>query len=376
MNIDDKWSSSMSPLRSVGFIVGGIVLGSLLTAGIMISKYNKKAVDVSDAVGQPLFIVDGKTWNTSELPGDSRMEYFDLENNIFNARQAIASKTALRLALSKDLGKPITPENIAKIEDLLPLQSVTEIDARTFYDQNVAKWGLSFFGGKSYEEIKDQLLQQMKHEKARELLATKIKEFEDSGRIKVLLKAPTAPPVKLNLSGFPVRGNANSSKVLVVVADYLCTHCRESEEALEKIYQEFSNKVKFVHVSYPLAPQGLSGALARGAYCATEQGEKEFWDYQKAAFAIPFAKMQPPSLMEPEKAFNLETIELAKSVKLNVEKFSTCLESENARKYIDIVRNQFNENVGFSGTPAFYLNGSLIQVSPQKLAATLKLALN
>ncbi|KAB8031877.1 DsbA family protein [Fluviispira multicolorata] len=376
MSLNDKKDSNWSTIKSVGFLFGGIVLGSLLTVGVVISKNNKKAVDISDAVGVPLLTVDGKTWTTTDLPGDSLMEYFDLERNIYNARQGIASRIAVRLALAKDAGMTITNDKLPKIEDLLTIQPVSDIDTQNYYDQIIAKMGPGFFSGKSYEMIKSQLQQQLSQQKIGQILETKIKDLEDAGRIKVLVKPPVSPPVKLNLSGFPVRGNHNASTTLVEVADYMCAHCRESEGAIEKIYKEYSNKVKFVHVAYPLAPLGLSGSLARGAYCATEQGDKEFWSYHKEAFSVPFSKMQPPSGVDAEKAFDNETIEVAKLAKINIEKFSACLGSENARKYIEIVQKQFNENVGFSGTPTFYLNGSMIQVSPQQLASTLRVALN
>ena len=185
-----------------------------------------------------------------------------------------------------------------------------------------------------------------------------------------------SPAVKLDLTGYPIRGNKDSNIVLVEVADYLCAHCRESESIMEKIVKEFSSKVKFVNIAYPLSVQGLGGALVRGAYCATKQDEKLFWDYHAKAFQVPFAKATPPASADPAKAFNDVAIEVAKLANLDINSFTTCLTANESAEYINKVQSQFNASTGFKGTPTFYLNGRLLEVNPQQLESTLKMALN
>lgn len=362
--------------KIIGFFVGGLLLGALAAAGLMKSKSNSSAIDLSSAKGKALITVDGKTWETGALPGDSGMDYFTLQSNIYNAEKNFAGQTAARIALANDAGKKVSAAELPKIEELLPVVPVTEEEAKQYYNKVIAQMGAGVFGGQTFDKIKTQLQVQMSQQKVGESVMRKIQELEAGGRIKILLTAPLSPPVQLNLTGYPVRGNKDSSTVLVEVSDYLCAHCRESEPIVEKMFQEFSSKVKFVNVVYPLNPQGLSGALARGAFCATQQGNKQFWDYHIQAFQVPFSKATPSSGKEPEKAFNEEAIEVAKQVKLDVNAFTKCLTSNEANENLQKVQSQFNPSTGFKGTPTFYLNGRLIEVNPQQLEATLKTALN
>jgi protein-disulfide isomerase len=379
----NKWSrqimqfnnSSTPGLKKIlGFFVGGLLLGIIGTAGFMIAKNNKKALDVVGNAVKPVITVDGKTWSTDSLPGDSMMDYYTLRSNIYNAEKSFMSQTAARIALAHDAGKPVSKEELPRLDELLPSLSITDEEARRYYDEVVARMGTAVLGGQSFDAIKIQLKMQMAQQKTADLVMKKIHDFEAGGRIKVLLNPPQSQPVKLDVNDYPSRGNKNADTVLVEVADYMCAHCREAEAVLENIYQEFSSKVKFVSVSYPLSVNGLSGALTRGAFCASQQGEKQFWDYNSLAFQVPYSKMEA-SGQDPAKAFHDVAIETAKMAKLDEGKFASCLNSAEAIEHIKKVQNQFNSATGFKGTPTFYLNGRLIQVSPSQLEATLKTAL-
>ena len=371
---DDK-VTKLNNLKMIGFFIGGLALGTIAATGIMLSINSKKAVDISSAKGKQLMVVDGKTWESGSLPADSAMDYFTLQSNIYNAEKNFAGQTAVRIALANDSGKKVTATELPKIEELLPLPNVTDEEAKKYFDSVMSQMGAGFFGNQPFEQIKQQLKMQMNQQKAGELIMRKEQELEAGGRIKILLTPPLSPPVNLDLTGYPVRGNKDSSIVLVEVADYLCAHCRESEPIMEKIVKEFSSKVKFVNIAYPLLPQGLSGALVRGSYCATKQGENLFWEYHLKAFEVPFSKANPPVGVEPTKAFQDVAIEVAKLTKLDIKSFTSCLESNESNEYIQKVQAQFNANTGFKGTPTFYLNGRLIEANPQQLEATLKAAL-
>ncbi|MGY3803872.1 thioredoxin domain-containing protein [Pigmentibacter ruber] len=366
--------SKSSNVKIIGFFIGGIILGALATTGVMLAQKAKKAVDLSANLGKPFVVVDGKTWDSGMLPGDSGMDYYTLQNNIYNAEKNFASQTALRIALANDAGKAVSTTELPKLEELLNIPPVSEQEAKQYYEKIIAQMGAGVFGGQPFDKIKAQLQMQMSQQKASEIVLRKIQELEAGGRIKVLLNPPTSPSVKLNLDGYPSRGNKNANLVFVEVADYLCAHCRESEPIIEKIAKEFADKVKFVHISYPLAPQGLSGALAKGAFCATKQSEKSFWDYHTNAFQVPFSKANPTG-NDPTKQFMDEAINVAKQSNLDLKAFTECLNSNEPNEYIQKVQNEFNSSTGFKGTPTFYLNGKILEANPQQLEASIKAAI-
>lgn len=366
----------MSAKKALIFFVSGIVLGGLATSAVFISKQKNQSIDLSKAMGSSLFSVDGKSYTSSSLPGDASMEYYTLESNIYNAKKEFAAQVATRIALSKDAGKTVDNSSLPKMDELLTASKVTDDEAKQTYDQVLHQMGPGVFGGKSFEEIKAQLITKLSQQKQMQIVSNKAQELETKGRVQILLSKPEAPSVKLNVGSYPIRGNVNADVTLVEVADYLCPHCRQTQPAVESIYKEFSKKVKFVQVSFPLNPNGLSGALARGAYCANKQSNDLFWKYHELAFQVPFEKMQVKKGENEKIVFDNDAIDVAKNAGLDVNSFSTCLISAEAASYLKKVQSDFTASNGFQGTPAFYLNNKILELSPQQMESSLRVALS
>ncbi len=373
-------TNSLSPkypaLKVLGFILGGIVLGALGTSAIFVTKDKQKPVDVSSAMGTPLFEVDSKVYTTTSLPKNVAMDYYMLENNIFNARQNFAEQTALRIALARDAKKTDTDNEIPKLDELLPTPPISDTEAQSYYNQIVAQMGVGVFGGMPFDKVKDQLKKRMEQQKQSQLISIKEQELKSAKRITFLEKPPVSPAIDLDVSHFPTRGNKTSPTTLVEVADFLCPHCRESKEIVDKLAKEFSSQVRFVHVSYPLAPESLSGSLARGAFCANKLNPEKFWAYSDKAFEIPWSKNQAPANQPPMPYFDSVTEETATQVGYDAPSFKNCLNSPEAQAYIKEVQTMFKEGKGFQGTPTFYLNNRLIVATPEQLESTIRSALN
>lgn len=361
--------------KIIVFFMFGLIIGVFGTSFLLV-KYNFNFFTHFSLMKKPLFIVDGKTWETNTLPGDSVIEYFTLQRSIYNAEKEFARQVAARIALSNDTNKTVSSNELPKIEEFFPKTQVSELEAKNYYNKIVLQMGKVSFGGQSFDQVKSNLQMQMTQQKLSANISHKIQELEGSGRIKVLLAPPSPPRVNLNLDGYPTRGDINSKTVFVAVTDYLCTYCRVAEPIIEKMYNDYSTKVKFVNVAYPRTPKSLSEYLARGAFCASKQGDKQFWNYHSQAYKVPFSKATPPKDQDAIKFFINETIEVAKQSKLNVNLFSSCLDSTETNEYILKVQNQFNSSNGFKGTPTFYLNDRIADVNPYQLEESLKTVLN
>lgn len=370
-------STKSSFKQALLFFVGGVLLGGTLTAGLMLNREKHKAVSTAEILGEKLFSVDGVAYTNATLPHSLQMNYYSLSNSIYDAQRNFLNQVALRMALAKDNKFDFSKsEELPTLETLLNIQDVTDADAEAYYKSIVSQYGAGVFGGQTYDQIKPQLKMQMMRQKTEQTVAAKIQEYTDNGRIATFLVQPEAPAVKLNLAGYPSRGNQKSTVTFVEVADYMCPHCRETEPTIEKLYKEFGDKVKFVHVSFPLNRDGLNGALARGAYCANQQGENKFWQYHEHAFEVPWDKMNPKNAASAQKLFNDEAVVVAKQANLDTAAFEKCLDSEGAKAYLERLKTDFNASTGFKGTPTFYLNDRIIQINPAQLEETLRNALN
>jgi len=199
-----------------------------------------------------------------------------------------------------------------------------------------------------------------------EALRAKIQEFKASNRLKVLMQEPQAPKVDIDVAAYPSKGPATASHTLVEASDYLCPHCQTMQPEVEATVKELGDKIRFVQVNFSLKPDGLSGALIRGAYCAQQQGNDQFWKYHETAFATAKAKawkQTDPDAKEP-------VIEIATAAGLDTAKIDACLGTPEAIAFVKKAIDTMN-GAGLSGTPTFFLNGRKLSMHGTGLKETL-----
>lgn len=144
----------------------------------------------------------------------------------------------------------------------------------------------------------------------------------------------------------PVRGNPDARVTIVEYGDYLCPLCQQLAPDLQALVEEVPQKRRFVWKDAPNTdahPEAMIVALA--ARCAQDQGA--FWPYYDALFA---ARGTLSSALELE--------QLAAQLNLDVGAFANCMASEVTRP---VVLHTLQEaiSLGLTGTPTFYINGTL-----------------
>lgn len=133
--------------------------------------------------------------------------------------------------------------------------------------------------------------------------------------------------------------------VLVEYSDFECPFCERHHPTMQKIMDQYGDKVAWVFRHFPLSfhPEAVPAALA--SECAAEQGK--FWEYGDELFA------------NQSKLGDDYYAELAGDLGLNMSQFNDCYESE---KYADIIDSDQSSGTvaGVSGTPATFVNGVLV----------------
>jgi protein-disulfide isomerase len=168
---------------------------------------------------------------------------------------------------------------------------------------------------------------------------------------------PSAPstPTPANLSEVlkitkddVILGDPNAPITMIEYSDYQCPFCKrffdESEAILRKEYIE-GGKVKMIYRDFPLPGHPYAMPSAEAANCAKDQGK--FWAYHDLIF---------------KNQNNLATIDylkLAEELKMNVQEFKNCLDSN---KYTQKIQNDYNSasSIGVNGTPTFFINGKQV----------------
>ena len=366
--------------KVIGLLVGGMGLGGVIGAAGMNAFKNKVAaktaasgtcsIEGASNASAALFELDGKSYGREDLPSDVKDTLFQIQNQSFESTANFAKEVALRMALSLDSGAKVDPSSLPQLKNLLKNEKVSDEELKKFYGANKQ----SIPPGTSFEQIKPQLQQFLVAQKVGEIARTRVAELQEKGRLKLLLTPPVAPVVALNVASYPSKGASDSRVTLVEVSDYLCPHCRQIKPEVEEALKEYGSKIKFVQVNFALRPQGLSGTLARGGYCAQQQGMDAFWKYHDKAFAVPLEAAQAVS-PDANKEFQATATTAAKDAGLDVAAFEKCVDSDAAKKAIETANTSMNA-VGVSGTPTFFLNNRKLTLGTVTLAQAVKVELD
>jgi NhaA family Na+:H+ antiporter len=140
-----------------------------------------------------------------------------------------------------------------------------------------------------------------------------------------------------------IHGPVDAPVTLVEYGDYECPHCRQVAPIVEKLREQFGDRLRYVFRHFPIATMHPNAQLAaQAAEAAAAQGR--FWEMHELLF-------------EKQGALDKgHLIQYATKLHLDVEQFERDLTEET---YAERVREDFMSGVrsGANGTPAFFLNG-------------------
>jgi protein-disulfide isomerase len=204
--------------------------------------------------------------------------------------------------------------------------SVTDAQAKAFYDQNKTA------GTAPYDKIKPQLMQMMN----RQALLDRLKKNEP---VKILLEPKR---VVVDSGGHPALGAKDAPVTIVEFTDFQCPYCKATETTLKQLRDKYGDKIRLVHMDFPLPFHSHALDAANAARCANDQGK--FWQYRDSLFANQ-SKLAPVDLKAT-----------AKTLGLNSTEFDACFDKA---KYDSQIKSDqaAGEKVGVDGTPAFFIDG-------------------
>ena len=177
-------------------------------------------------------------------------------------------------------------------------------------------------------------------------LRERLASLRSRSRVTICLEAPQPPPVEVRDEG-PSIGPRDALVTIYEYSDFQCPFCRQARSTVESVLAAFEGKVRLVfkHLPLPMHPRAFPAAIA--AHCAQQEGQ--FWAFHDRLF-------------ESDDLSDEGLVKIARDLGLNRGKFDTCIASEGARM---AVLQDINEarRAGFSGTPTFVINRSVIRGS-------------
>lgn len=161
---------------------------------------------------------------------------------------------------------------------------------------------------------------------------------------------PAGPVADVDPSSDHIAGSDNPAVVLIEYSDFECPFCSRHLPSIKQALADFPNDVQLVYRHYPLTQIHPSAQkAAEASECVADlAGEDAFWEFHDKVFAAQDAGLSVAVFKQ-----------IAGEMGLDQGKFDTCLDSgEKAPIVADDVAS--GNDAGVQGTPATFVNGSLI----------------
>ena len=144
------------------------------------------------------------------------------------------------------------------------------------------------------------------------------------------------------------QGKANAPVTITEFSDYQCPYCKTANEEMKKVLAKYGDKIRFAYRHFPLQTHPLSRQAAQAAEAAGAQGK--FWQMHDKIF-------------DNQDSLTADSFEkFAGEIGLNIDQFRKDVV---AQKYVDLVNKDYQDGITLQvqGTPTFYVNGRLVQLS-------------
>jgi protein-disulfide isomerase len=146
-------------------------------------------------------------------------------------------------------------------------------------------------------------------------------------------------------AGSPAVGPEKAAVSVVAFSDFQCPFCSRAVPTLEKVEEEYGDKVRIVFKHLPLSMHPKAPAAHAAAEAAHRQGK--FWEMHDLIFADQRS-------MSPEKY-----VEYATEIGLDLDQFNADVESAEVKKRIEADTSEAAK-LNVRGTPAFFINGKYL----------------
>ena len=287
---------------------------------------------------------NNQTYNTTNLSPSLQQRLYEIELERYNSIDRAISGEIVELQLKKDAASAKKP--LAEFrKKIFAIDNISEKEIKEFYKQN--KHRIPY----EYDKAKPQIQRYLTSKKSNEKREAYLEKAKKTGKYSLTINKPRAPSFTINVDGLPTKGATKAKVTIVEFSDYQCPHCKEANTVLKELLPKFKDKVRLVHADFPINRSGISKKVAHGAYCAHQQNN--YWNYHNLAFT------------KQKELTNDSPLQLAGELKLDKQKFTSCLTSKEAIAFVDRGLNEARR-LGIHGTPAIFVNGKKLIFSDLK----------
>jgi protein-disulfide isomerase len=321
----------------------------VLTAAVTVPAFAKK--DKSNAAAAPTAstaapsdsgaaaTVGGAVITLQELDKASANQLAKIRQQEYDVRaEVLTGLIQDKLITTEAAARKVTETDLVQTEITAKAAKPTPDEVSQYYEQMKSR-----MGGKTFDQVKGDIEQMLAAQKINARKGQYLNELSAKYEVKMLLEPPRAA-ISLR-AGVPAIGPADAPITIVEWSDYQCPFCKRAFPTVEQVLSEYKDKVRYIHLDYPLPfhQQAMPAALA--VHCAGDQGK--FWEYNNNLYQAPG---------------DLSKADLAKratDLGLDSAAFEACTTSN---KHEAIIKTNYDDGaaLGVTGTPAFFINGRML----------------
>lgn len=188
---------------------------------------------------------------------------------------------------------------------------------------------------KALFEVVNQAAQEDQARREQEAAEAEKKDFEES------FKNPKSPLVDAKTR---IRGNKDAKYTLVEYSDFQCPYCSRGYRNVEELMKKYGPDLRFIYKNLPLPFHPQAMPAARYFEAATLQSPEKAW------------KLHDKLFENQDKLSEVFIKDEAKKLGLNVKRLEADAKGQAVQDRIE-ADVQEAKRFGFTGTPAFLLNG-------------------
>ncbi|MCA1592915.1 MAG: thioredoxin domain-containing protein [Acidobacteria bacterium] len=285
-------------------------------------------------------VVNGRNITSGDIEDSLRPLVFSVQEQIYALRSRDVQLKINDILLESEAQKrSVTTRAILDAEITAKVPAVTEAEAQTFYNQNKERVNGDF------AQVKEQIMQYLKDQAGQKTESEFAARLRQGAAIQTFIVAPESPVFNIATDDQPAKGNPGATVTVVEFTDFQCPSCAQEHPILERLMNEYGDRVRFVVRDFPLNQHANAPKAAEAAEAAREQGK--YWEYVSLLF-------------RNQSALDVSNLkQYASTLGLDRAKFDAALDSG---KFADKVQRDMldGQKLGVNGTPTLYINGKRV----------------
>nr|MBA3239750.1 thioredoxin domain-containing protein [Acidobacteriota bacterium] len=216
--------------------------------------------------------IGGRRVTSGDVEDSLRPLIFSVQEQVYELRRNEVELKINDALLSQEAQKKgVTTNALIEAEVTAKVPTVTEAQARAFYDENKERVNGEF------AQIKEQVMQYLRERETRKAEDEFAGRLRRASSVQTFLVAPEPPRYNIATDDQPTKGNASAPVTVIEFTDYQCPSCAQTHATLERLMGEMGDRVRFVLLDFPLTQHADAFKAAEAAEAARAQGK--YWDF-------------------------------------------------------------------------------------------------